>query len=120
MNEKDIDELIIQACHRRLDTEIPPDEFFVSVADRFNMRRHSRLTVIRIAASIGLLLVCAGSILVLTLRDETKPCQEVTHNSIYLEGVSNVQDRIELLGDTQNEIRVSIDQKFPFLNTTPQ
>lgn len=120
MDDRHIDELITKALHSRIDTEIPPDGFFEAVATRFTSRRRHVLTVARIAASVGLVLTVTASLLFLTLSGKSTPTAEVSHNSEYLEGVRNVQDRIDRISDTQNELRASIDQEFPFFHTTPQ
>ena len=121
MDDKHIDELISRACHSRLDAEIPPEEFFEALATRFPTRRHRRLlTPFRIAASVGLLLAGAASLLFLKQSHDPAPTSALSHNSIYLESVSNVQDRIERSSETHDRLRASIDREFPFFQTTPQ
>ena len=123
MDDNHIDDLITRACHRRLDPQIPPEEFFEVVATRFTARRHRRLlTPFSIAASVALLLFGAGSLLYLNPCYDTASASASTlsNTSIYLESVSHIQDRIDHICETQEELRASIDHEFPFFDTTPQ
>ena len=119
MDDKYLDNLITKAYHSKYDPAIPSEAFFTSIATRAIMKRRMRIFT-RIAAAACIVLAGAGSLWFLNLRDNGAASAPSSYNHVYLESVSNVQQRIERLSAAQDEIRTSIDQQFPFSYTTAQ
>lgn len=119
MDDKYLDNLITKAYHSKYDPEIPSEAFFASIATRAIKQRRMRI-VTRVAAAACIVIAGAGSLWFFSFRDTGSTSVTTSYNYVYLESVSNVQERIERLSATQDEIRTSIDQQFPFLYTTVQ
>lgn len=119
MDDKYLDELITKVYHNKFDHEIPTEEFLIAIANRAITRRHIRIAW-RVTGCACICALAIVSIWLLSLNDDKASYATTVHNSLYLESVSHAEKRIESLNATQNNIRSSIEQEFPFLYNTAE